>query len=193
MPDSAARGDLRVQKTIKAIRNALCQLLLEMPFEDITVSLLCERAMVNRKTFYRHYANLFTVLSELQREIAVPFVEQTRGMRYPEDLEQVVRLFMSHSADQGELYDRIVCNAHYASILQSIIREMEEERYLNSAPLPGWPAPNWALYMEFATSTQLLLYRKWVEDGRIVPFEEMVDLSCQLITHGGSSIAAIGV
>ena len=188
--DSSKRPDLRVQRTIKSIHDAFCDLLLEVPYEKMTVAMLCERALVNKKTFYRYYPNLAELLAVLQREIAMPYVEQTRGMRYPDDLEQVVRLFLTYSARQGTLYDHIVCNTDYAPILQTIIIEMEEDRYSVSSAPDGWNEAEWALYMEYATETQLALYRKWVLDGRAVPVERMVELACALICHGGASLPA---
>lgn len=47
--------DLRVQKTERALTEALLTLLKEKPFEEITVSDLCETAMVRRATFYKHF------------------------------------------------------------------------------------------------------------------------------------------
>ena len=46
--------DLRVVKTIAAIKRAFDELICEQDFERITVKELCERAQINKKTFY-HY------------------------------------------------------------------------------------------------------------------------------------------
>ena len=44
--------DIRVKKTILSIRNTFCKMICEMDYEQITVRELCERAMINKKTFY---------------------------------------------------------------------------------------------------------------------------------------------
>ena len=49
------KEDLRVQKTKAALFRAFYDLLAEKSFESITVNELCERAMVRRATFYKHY------------------------------------------------------------------------------------------------------------------------------------------
>ena len=49
--------DLRVQKTYRALFGAFTELLEEHRFEDITVAMLCERAMIRRTTFYKHFAD----------------------------------------------------------------------------------------------------------------------------------------
>ena len=47
--------DLRKERTLKLLREAAIELLHEKPFQKITVSEICERAMVRRPTFYRHF------------------------------------------------------------------------------------------------------------------------------------------
>lgn len=54
--------DLRAQRTQKLLDHALLELLSEKSFKDIQVSELCERAMVRRATFYRHYQNKHDLL-----------------------------------------------------------------------------------------------------------------------------------
>jgi len=51
--------DLRIVKTHKALVDAFLQMLGEKRFEDITVNELCERAMVRRATFYKHFADKY--------------------------------------------------------------------------------------------------------------------------------------
>jgi AcrR family transcriptional regulator len=51
------KTDLRVIKTHMALTDAFWQMLGEKKFEDITVNELCERAMVRRATFYKHFAD----------------------------------------------------------------------------------------------------------------------------------------
>ena len=54
--------DLRVIKTRQAIRIALISLLSEKELSDITISELSDRAQVNRKTFYYHFEDIFSLL-----------------------------------------------------------------------------------------------------------------------------------
>jgi AcrR family transcriptional regulator len=50
--------DLRVLKTIEAIRTVFEQMICEMDYHEMTVKELCERAKINKKTFYRYYPTL---------------------------------------------------------------------------------------------------------------------------------------
>lgn len=50
------------------MRAAFVALLQEMQFEQISVSMLCARAGVNRSTFYAHYTDMFELLHEIESE-----------------------------------------------------------------------------------------------------------------------------
>jgi AcrR family transcriptional regulator len=54
--------DLRVRRTYKFLWEALIVLMTEQAFESITVTDICERAMVHRTTFYKHYEDKYGLL-----------------------------------------------------------------------------------------------------------------------------------
>ena len=57
----AASVDLRVVKTRDAIERALIRLLQTKDFERITVQNILDEALVNRKTFYKHYDDKYNL------------------------------------------------------------------------------------------------------------------------------------
>lgn len=78
-----AKEDLRVIKTLESIDLALLESLKKMPFNKITVGMLCTSARINRTTFYKHYRDKYDLLDkyisrimeEFRRENDVIFVE----------------------------------------------------------------------------------------------------------------------
>ena len=48
------------------MKAALLELMQKMPFEKITVKAICERAGVNRGTFYSHYSDIDGILADLE-------------------------------------------------------------------------------------------------------------------------------
>jgi len=65
--------DLRIEKTRRAIRNALLTLLSEKELEKIKVSELCRLAEIDKSTFYLHYRDLHNLCSYLQQEMVCRF------------------------------------------------------------------------------------------------------------------------
>lgn len=176
--------DIRVVKTLESVHTAFTSLLMEMPYEKITVKALCERARINKKTFYRYYQALDDLLLELQSQYARPYIERTHALRYPDNVAEITRDFLEYSAAQGELFDRIMCSSTHEQIQTNVIAQMEDRRYNISQPPKGWSTDEWSLYMAHVTSAQLRIYRQWVLDGRRVPIERMVDIACSLICQG---------
>ena len=62
--------------TAKKMQSALINLLDKVEFDDVTISLLCKRAGVNRTTFYAHYDNLYDLLEEMQESVINSFFEE---------------------------------------------------------------------------------------------------------------------
>ncbi len=55
--------DLRVRRTYSCLLNAMLELLKGKNFEDISVNELCERALVGRGTFYKHFSDKYEFFS----------------------------------------------------------------------------------------------------------------------------------
>ena len=55
--------DLRVQKTYKLLVFAFDNLLREKEFEEISVTELCDAAMIRRPTFYKHFLDKYDFLT----------------------------------------------------------------------------------------------------------------------------------
>ena len=61
--------DLRVIKTKKNIREAFLELRRKHSLDEIKVTTLCEKAMVNKTTFYNHYQDIYELSKELEKEV----------------------------------------------------------------------------------------------------------------------------
>lgn len=71
--------DLRKERTLRLLSESLLDLLHVKPFSEISVTEVCERAMVRRATFYRHFADKEELLAHLFRERRALVQEQTMG------------------------------------------------------------------------------------------------------------------
>lgn len=61
--------DARIRKTKEKLSTALIQLLKEQDFIEITPAKICEKAEINRSTFYRNYRNTTQLKDEMERKI----------------------------------------------------------------------------------------------------------------------------
>ncbi|MDL2294016.1 TetR/AcrR family transcriptional regulator [Ruminococcaceae bacterium OttesenSCG-928-D13] len=60
------REDQRVRLTKTLLGNAFLELLAQKPVQNVTVKELCERAGVNRGTFYLHYHDVYHLMEEME-------------------------------------------------------------------------------------------------------------------------------
>lgn len=68
--------DLRVTKTYEALFAAFSELIVEKPFEQISVTELCERARTRRATFYKHFGDKYEFLHATAREYRRRFMDR---------------------------------------------------------------------------------------------------------------------
>ena len=101
-------NDLRVEKTLATIRSTFEAMICEMDYGKITVTGLCERARINKKTFYRYYETLDDLLREFQEGYASAYAERIRGLDTVRDQAKLVRALFEFSAEQGAAYERIL-------------------------------------------------------------------------------------
>lgn len=59
------REDIRITKSKRDLCNAMIALVQEKPFKKITVGDICATAMINKMTFYKHYADKYELLNDV--------------------------------------------------------------------------------------------------------------------------------
>ncbi len=106
--------DLRVQKTIENIDKTFCALLLEKDYDQISVTDICTRAKIQRKTFYTYYPSIDALLREKLDVMSSGYIERIKKYSVPEQIAEINREFYIYSMEAGELYEKIVCSAAYA-------------------------------------------------------------------------------
>lgn len=89
--------DLRVIKTRRSIEQAFIALLGRKRFEQITVQNILDEALVNRKTFYKHYEdkyNLADVLIEREdARLEEALLRRFERVKSPKDVPDALREF----------------------------------------------------------------------------------------------------
>lgn len=87
-------NDLRYQKTEAAIRNAYQTL--QDKNSEVKVSDLCQMAMINKSTFYKHYEDMSALEKKVQREYIENILSETP---YIHDAFNNTRMFCSSLID----------------------------------------------------------------------------------------------
>lgn len=178
------KEDLRVVKTIEGIKQAFEELICEKEYENITVVELSKRAKINKKTFYTYYETLNALLSEMQLELSMGFLERVKDYTLPQDLDKVNREFFLFSAEQGLAYEKITCGGAYKTIRDEMADQVTDEAWGKSKEYQKLSFYQKRLLMEYINNTVLASYRLWVEDGKRLPIEEAIDLTNRIALSG---------
>lgn len=172
--------DLRVQKTIEAIRVAFEGLMLEKGFGKITVKELCERARINKKTFYRYYPAIEYLLAEMQSEYAEEYLERTRNLVLPRDVAPITEAFFRFSEEKGPFYEAITSEARFDGVRSPMVERVMGECAVDT----GRGRIEDDYVVTFITSTTMGVYRRWISAGKDLPVDEVIALVTDLLTSG---------
>lgn len=176
--------DLRVVKTIEGIKAAFEELICEKDYERITVKELCERARINKKTFYHYYETLDFLLAEMQAELSSDFLERIRDYSLPEELDQVNREFFLFAEEKGLAYEKITCGGAYHAIRDEMTSQVNDEGWSRSKKFQLLSDYEKKLLMGFINNSVLTAYRQWVEDGKTLPVDEVIALTNKIVLGG---------
>ena len=119
--------DLRIRKTYLALHNAFVALLEEKRFEDITVNELCDRAMIRRTTFYKHFADKYEYFTFYIKEIVATFQDRLA----PDVGEGEAREYLLHMSREMirfmKQHERLVQNVKNSSTFPVLLSIMLDQ------------------------------------------------------------------
>ena len=164
--------DLRVKRTYKLLSESLKKLMKQKPFDKITVTDVCDEAMVHRTTFYSHFADKFELLQYCMNELESPFdemlVEEECDDGYKKYYLGVAQKILKHVEENGDFYSVLIKKNKEESLLNSMQRELSGkiEEKLNQCEIKGieLPAPAPILANLYAGGGMSVVLW-WLENG----------------------------
>jgi len=142
------KEDLRLVRTRSNLRRALLELLSTDQFDKITVKKICDTALINRITFYKHYEDKVQLLNDTMLNLKdnilskIPgreaILSKTDAVKYINNVIQIViNSFLIHKdlvnlfmAQQSTLISKMI-----SDIIKSYVKELLETINDKVAPL----------------------------------------------------------
>ncbi|MCL4560677.1 MAG: TetR/AcrR family transcriptional regulator [Chloroflexi bacterium] len=188
--NSNHKDDLRVRRTRKMLHIALIELTIQKGFESVTIRDICEHAMVNRATFYRHYIDKYALLDEYMDSI-YELLDHSQGEASPDRPDEppagLVRL-LEHLRGHADFYRVMLGPKGYPQFGERI-RQYVEKRLRHALPenaipsAPGLPPPEMLLRSISSASLGAIVW--WLEKDLPVSPEQMAlwgtQISCLLM------------
>lgn len=182
--------DPRIKRTKKLFKEALKELmLLHDDYMEITVKELCEKAEINRRTFYLHYDYIDDVITEIQEDFTNEFYEKTKQYDHIKEVEPVLRVFFDLHND-NPVYEKIIMSPHQ-DYLREILRsntvsKLDENDNLKAIRKLDIISQN--IIEQYYHMAAVSAYREWVRQRKIMSKDDVIKLTAKLINKGLSSL-----
>ena len=169
----------RVRMTKRLMMDALLELLEQTELSGISVTAVCEKADVNRSTFYRYYASPSDLLREIEQEvldrIPAPLVPTSRQgeesllrsttafFDYVKENERIFHILFSETANAGfssRMVD-VLCAQH--------IPDIESADKLSSA-----------FMRRYIANGTVGMLRAWIDTGFPISSQEIAEMMYHL-------------
>lgn len=180
--------DLRVQKTTEAIKETYCEMVLEMDADRITVKELTDRARIHRKTFYLHYSCIEALAEDVIGDLANSYFGRIDAIDPGMPIDETNRVFFEfmEGGREGELLRRLALVPSYRAFSNKLFAATLQHNRARHNPYAALPPERQAIVNVFLTQSTQDMYLRWVEDGRLIPMDEMIELSTALLARGAA-------
>ena len=189
----SACEDRRITRSKRALRQALIALLEERGFDSITVNDLCDRADLNRGTFYNHFRDKENLLAVLEDEVMADIAAlQERMQRISladmlayrvagTPLPLLVDLF-DYLREQSDFLHAVLGpggDARFAprlreAVCENLVQNILHEKYRTN------PTAFVDYYVAFYASAYLGIITRWIERGTLESSEDMARIAMRL-------------
>ena len=167
--------DLRIKKTYRALFDAFTELLEEHRFEDLTVAMLCDRALIRRTTFYKHFRDkndyfafyideLMTGLPQNRTDAAdAEPLDDVRALRH-EVFDDAMNMILAHEQLMDNLLASSMSGMLTGMICDRIARSIRE-RVMSSLAEDALAPVSLETTSEFISGGIIRLFTNWWESG----------------------------
>ena len=177
------KTDLRKRQTYTFLKIALFELLRNKPFIEISVTDICQKAIVHRTTFYKHFEDkdhlLRTIIAELQQQFDEHCSQNMNIKENPKTFylylfERLLEYISSNKAFMSKIIlDK--SNNYIEEIFKNSLSEYIENHLKMTEKLYSVKFKlNHSLMAEYYTSATIAMSNWWLENNMNIPIENMV-------------------
>ncbi len=174
------KTDIRTKYTKKVIRECFFELLKENPLNKITVKAICEKADINRTTFYRYYKDPFDLMEQIENEMMAAFRSHAKATM-PVDMKSALETMFSAIIHNQEMYLIMISDNADRSFIRKMILEtydLFKDSLAKNYPLLSDNQRRWVYYFIAQGSVSITI--DWLNRGMQESPAEMATFIAQL-------------
>lgn len=173
--------DPRVRYTQMIIKKAFSELLQQKPMNKITVREICDRAEINRNTFYKHYQDCYDLLDQLKEEALTQLDELILDMEKTGEMSVLLAVLQALK-DNADTFKLAASDAGREEFIRQAVQR--GYRYLNLhipvSPERGWDDDQKTIYYTFLSGGISSVIEHWMLCGCVDPPEQIVSAIMEL-------------
>ena len=135
----------RIRLTKKLLTDAFLKMLQEQPIHAISIRDLCEKAGINRTTFYHHYGSQYDLLNDISNRFLTQIAHQlsTADAENQESVQERVALVFHYLEDNLSI-SRLLLNSNadpsFAEMMRTNMLQQfaKNDKYLSIRKSAGW-------------------------------------------------------
>ena len=157
--------DARIRSTEKMIKNSFLELLKEKPVDKITTTEICQKAGIDRATFYRHYENQYELYACLENEM----LEELQGIAvcYGFDVNGLLEAVFDRFYQQREVWTLLLSDHGDSRFLSKFYAFFDQ--YFEKTD-STWESE---LHYRFFLYGISGLFEGWIKEGMKCPPQKM--------------------
>ncbi|MEA4895850.1 MAG: TetR-like C-terminal domain-containing protein [Oscillospiraceae bacterium] len=169
----------KTRYTQMALQDSLIELMQKKPISKITIKELCEKADLNRTTFYAHYTDQYDLLRQIEEETLSWGRNMISSFTLESPKADVLR-------NLEKVFDYLVENRNHIQVLMSEQGDLDFQKQLMTtiyeqcgvSPInkPGADLATRELYFVFVVNGSIGLIQNWLKNGFKESTPEMVEI-----------------
>lgn len=184
----AKKIDRRVRYTKMMLKSSIAELLNEKPLEKITVKEICEKADINRGTFYSHYTDQYDLYNSIVDELLDGIFDRLGDFMTTDGsaLVEAITNVYDYLKDNAETIRTLLHNGVEYSVenrIRNVIKSIYLEKINKSVDIDLINAA-----YSYMASGAISLIRYWLNSNMNKSSKEMAEFSLQLASNGLSSL-----
>ena len=157
----ATQGNRRAKITKILLQDAFIELLQHKPFSQITIKEICEKADLNRTTFYLHYIDRDSLIEDIESNARIRIDEYIRTIHAENDKEKYISLMLEYIRDNSTLFKILLFNNNNARNQKQFLKYITDT--VNENSLAGLTVEQNKYAKEFITNGCLGILAAWFE------------------------------
>lgn len=184
----AKKIDRRVRYTKMMLKSSIAELLNEKPLEKITVKEICEKADINRGTFYSHYSDQYDLYNSIVDELLDGIFDRLGDFMTNDGdvlVDSITNVY-DYLKDNAETIRTLLRNGVEYSIenrIRNVIKSIYLEKINKSVDIDLINAA-----YSYMAAGAISLIRYWLNSNMNKSSREMAEFSLQLTSNGLSSL-----